>query len=124
MRPKGFSFVEVMVALAILSLSILILSYFGSSFTLTRNAQIDTQAQAYARSYFDNLRAAWATQAAFHTGALPELNPPRGFSNPTVRLEDIQSIGNRVILRRATLEFTGPQERMFRFSTEIALPPQ
>ncbi len=124
MRPKGFSFVEVMVALAILSLSILILTYFGSSFTLTRNAQIDTQAQAYARSYFDNLRAAWATPAAFNAGVLPALRPPQGFSSPAVRTEDIQSIGNQVVLRRVTLEFTGPQGRAFRFSTEVVLPPQ
>ncbi|GIW26393.1 prepilin-type N-terminal cleavage/methylation domain-containing protein [Meiothermus sp.] len=124
MRRRGFSFVEVMVALAILSLTILILTYFGSSFTLTRNAQIDTQAQAYARSYFDNLRASWSTRAAYNAAALPAVAPPSGFGSPTVSLEDVQTIGTQVVLRRVTLRFTGPQNRPYRFATEVVLPPQ
>ncbi len=123
MRPKGFSFVEVMVALAILSLTILILTYFGSSFTLTRNAQIDTQAQAFARSYFDNVRASWSTKAAFNAAALPSLTPPGGFSNLSATVENVQSIGTQVVLRRIVLQFTGPQNRSYRFSTEVVLPP-
>jgi len=123
-RRSGFSFVEVMVALAILSLAILILTYFGSSFSLTRNAQIDTQAQAYARSYFDNLRASWSTRAAYDAATLPSVTPPSGFSTPTVTVEDIQRIGTQVVLRRVTLRFTGPQDRTYRFATEVALPPQ
>ncbi|RIH75047.1 type IV pilus modification protein PilV [Meiothermus hypogaeus] len=122
-RRSGFSFVEVMVALAILSLTILILTYFGSSFTLTRNAQIDTQAQAFARSYFDNLRASWSTRTTFNAAVPPSVTPPGGFSNPTVNVENIQTIGTQVVLRRITLQFTGPQNRPYRFSTEVALPP-
>lgn len=124
MRRKAFSLVEVMVALAILSISILILSYFGSSFSLTKGAQIDTQAQAFARSYFDNLRASWSTRATFSAGTLPSIAAPSGFSSPTVTLEDIQRIGTQVVLRRVTLRFTGPQNRAYRFATEVALPPQ
>ncbi|WP_027876420.1 type IV pilus modification PilV family protein [Meiothermus cerbereus] len=124
MRRSGFSFVEVMVALAILSLAILILTYFGSSFSLTRNAQIDTQAQAYARSYFDNLRASWSTRATYNAAVLPSVTPPSGFSSPTVAVENIQRIGTQVVLRRVTLRFTGPQNRPYRFATEVALPPQ
>lgn len=124
MRRKAFSLVEVMVALAILSITILILSYFGSSFSLTKGAQIDTQAQAFARSYFDNLRASWSTRTTFGAGTLPSITPPSGFSNPVVTLEDIQQIGTQVVLRRVTLRFTGPQNRAYRFATEVALPPQ
>ncbi len=113
-----------MVALAILSLTILILTYFGSSFSLTRNAQIDTQAQAFARSYFDNLRASWSTRATYNAAALPSVMPPSGFSNPTVSVEDIQRIGTQVVLRRVTLRFSGPQDRPYRFTTELVLPPQ
>ncbi len=113
-----------MVALAILSLTILILTYFGSSFSLTRNAQIDTQAQAFARSYFDNLRASWSTRAAFNAAVLPSVTPPSGFSSPTVTVETIQRIGTQVVLRRVTLRFTGPQDRPYRFATEVVLPPQ
>jgi len=113
-----------MVALAILSLTILILTYFGSSFSLTRNAQIDTQAQAYARSYFDNLRASWSTRATYNAAVLPSVTPPSGFSSPTVTAENVQSIGSQVVLRRVTLRFTGPQDRPYRFATEVALPPQ
>ncbi len=122
-RRSGFSFVEVMVALAILSLTILILTYFGSTFTLTRNAQIDTQAQAFARSYFDNVRASWSTKAAFNAAVLPSVSPPSGFSNPSASLATVQTIGTQVVLRRITLQFTGPQNRSYRFSTEVALPP-
>lgn len=113
-----------MVALAILSITILILSYFSSSFSLTKGSQIDTQAQAFARSYFDNLRASWSTRATFDAGTLPSIKPPSGFSNPAVTLEDIQRIGTQVVLRRVTLRFTGPQNRAYRFATEVALPPQ
>jgi len=123
-RRSGFSFVEVMVALAILSMTILMLTYFGSSFSLTRKAQIDTQAQAYARSYFDNLRASWSTRATYNAATLPSVTPPSGFSTLTVTVEDIQRIGTQVVLRRVTLRFTGPQDRPYRFATEVALPPQ
>lgn len=112
-----------MVALAILSLTILILTYFGSSFTLTRNAQIDTQAQAFARSYFDTVRANWSSKQAFNAAVLPTLTPPSGFSNPTASLSAVQTIGTQVVLRRITLQFTGPQNRSYRFSTEVVLPP-
>jgi len=113
-----------MVALAILSMTILMLTYFGSSFSLTRKAQIDTQAQAYARSYFDNLRASWSTRATYNAATLPSVTPPSGFSTLTVTVEDIQRIGTQVVLRRVTLRFTGPQDRPYRFATEVALPPQ
>lgn len=104
-----------MVALAILSITILILSYFGSSFSLTKGAQIDTQAQAFARSYFDNLRASWSTRTTFGAGTLPSITPPSGFSNPAVTLEDIQHIGTQVVLRRVTLRFTGPPKPCLSF---------
>ncbi|WP_337867790.1 prepilin-type N-terminal cleavage/methylation domain-containing protein [Meiothermus sp.] len=123
MRRSGFSFVEVMVALAILSITIVILSYFGSSFTLTRNAQVDTQAQAFARSYFDNVRASWSTRAAYNAAVLPTVTPPRGFSNPTPTLATVQTVGTQVVVRRVTIQFTGPQNRTYRFATEVALPP-
>jgi len=123
-RRSGFSFVEVMVALAMLSLAVLILTHMGSSFSLTRNAQIDTQAQAYARSYFDNLRASWSTKAAYDAAVLPSVTPPNGFSSPTVAVENLQRIGAQVVLRRVTLRFTGPQDRTYRFATELALPSQ
>lgn len=113
-----------MVALAILSITILLLSYFGSSFTLTRNAQIDTQAQAFARSYFDNLRASWSTRVAFTSGTPPSVALPGGFRNLTIATEDVQIIGTQVVLRRVTLRFTGPQNRPYRFATEVALPSQ
>lgn len=113
-----------MVALAILSITILILSYFGSSFTLTRNAQIDTQAQAFARSYFDALRASWSTRVNFAAGTPPAMALPSGFSNLTIATEDVQTIGSQVVLRRVTLQFTGPQNRPYRFTTEVVRPPQ
>lgn len=124
MRRNAFSLVEVMVALAILSITILMLSYFGSSFSLTRGAQIDTQAQAFARSYFDTLRASWSTRAAFTAGTPPSVALPSGFRNLTVATEDVQTIGTQVVLRRVTLQFTGPQNRAYRFATEVVGPPQ
>lgn len=124
MRRSGFSFVEVMVALAILSLTILILTYFGSSFTLTRNAQIDTQAQAFARSYFDNVRASWSTRAAYNAAVAPSVTPPNGFGSPTSTFATVQTVGTQVVVRRITIQFTGPQSRTYRFATEVALPPQ
>jgi prepilin-type N-terminal cleavage/methylation domain-containing protein len=123
-RRSGFSFVEVMVALAILTLTIVFLSYFGSSFTLTRNAQIDTQAQAFARSYFDNVRASWTTRAAYNAAVAPSVTPPSGFSNPTPTLTTVQTVGTQVVVRRITIQFTGPQNRTYRFATEVVLPPQ
>ncbi|RDI95149.1 prepilin-type N-terminal cleavage/methylation domain-containing protein [Meiothermus sp. QL-1] len=123
MRRSGFSFVEVMVALAVVSITILMLTYFGSSFTLTRNAQIDTQAQAYARSYFDNLRALWSSETAFEAAALPSLPLPVGFADLRVEQEDAQTLGQQVVLRRVTLSFSGPQGRSYRFTTEVVRPP-
>lgn len=112
-----------MVALAILSIAILMLTYLGSSFTLTRNAQIDTQAQAYARSYFDSLRAAWGNEAAFERGELPSLPLPSGFASLEVDVEDVETLGQRVVLRRVTLGFLGPQGHAYRFTTEVVRPP-
>jgi len=113
-----------MVALAILSITIVILSYFGSSFTLTRNAQVDTQAQAFARSYFDNLRASWSTRAAYNAAVPPSVTPPNGFSNPTITPATVQTVGTQVVVRRVTIQFTGPQNRPYRFATEVVLPTQ
>lgn len=124
MRRSGFSLVEVMVALAILSLTILILTYFGSSFTLTRNAQLDTQAQAFARSYFDNVRASWSTRAAYNAAVAPAVAPPNGFSIPSTTLATVQTAGTQVVVRRITIQFTGPQNRTYRFATEVVLPTQ
>jgi hypothetical protein len=112
-----------MVALAILSVAILMLTYLGSSFTLTRNAQIDTQAQAYARSYFDSLRAVWANEAAFERGVLPSLPLPSGFSGLELNVEEVEALGQRVVLRRVSLSFSGPQGRAYRFTTEVVRPP-
>lgn len=113
-----------MVALAILSLTIVFLGHFGSSFTLTRHAQIDTQAQAFARSYFDHVRASWTTRAAYNAAALPSVTPPNGFSSPSVTLTPVQTVGTQVVVRRVTIEFNGPQGRTYRFATEVVLPPQ
>jgi Tfp pilus assembly protein PilV len=75
--------IEVLIAVVVLAIGITIFGYFTTSFSLTRNAQYDTQSQAVARSFFDALRASWnANTSLFVDGPCTLTLPgiPSGYS--------------------------------------------
>jgi prepilin-type N-terminal cleavage/methylation domain-containing protein len=120
---KGFSLVEVLVSLAITALAIGMFSYFGNGITLTRNSQIDTQAQAFARSYFDTMRANWSQSLAYTAGALPSMTLPSGYTSLVPTSTTLTTLSQRgVVLRRVVITFNGPAGRSYRFETLASAP--
>jgi prepilin-type N-terminal cleavage/methylation domain-containing protein len=121
---RGFSLVEVLVALVIVAVAVAMFGYFGSGFRLTRTSQIDTQAQAFARSYFDTIRADWSQPVTYSAGALPNLKMPDGYNNLAHTLIAVRSLPKRgVVLRRLIITFDGPDNRKYRFANLFTAPP-
>lgn len=68
----GFSIVEVLVAIAIFGIILIISSSaVTNSLRMTRSAQLDAQAQAFAKSYLDTIKASWAADSLYKTDQLP-----------------------------------------------------
>ncbi|WP_051304178.1 type IV pilus modification PilV family protein [Calidithermus chliarophilus] len=143
MRRDGLSLIEVMVALVIIAITVLLFAYFASSFRGTSQAQIDTQAQVYARSYFDALRAEWSTHSGFNadpsTFAYPRspegpplVPPPKGFElvefNPeanVTRVSGTDASGKAysvVVMRQVLIKIRSARGKEYEFRTQIAAP--
>lgn len=87
---KGFSLIEVLVALAIIAITITLFSYFVSSLQRSRDARLETTAAAYARNYFDSLRAAWQDPLIYSNGDLSlgdgDVEPPAGYKSVEIKV--------------------------------------
>ena len=111
-------------ATAIIGVAIVLLGYFFNSFKVTRQAQMDTQAQAFARSYFDSIRARWNTVSAYQTATQAptssDLGAPQGYSysvQPT-------SFSSNDTLRTLQLTITNPDGRTLAFSSQVVRPTE
>lgn len=76
---KGFTIVELMVAVAIISIAFLILGYLVNSLKLFGSTQNKTQAALVARTYIDLVRSDWAVDDSYTQTVLPRYTPPKDF---------------------------------------------
>ncbi len=131
-KTKAFSLVEVLVALAILGLSLSFFAYFADALKLTDSAKQEAEIAAFAYNYLENLRAAWQNIDNFETSyGLKPIAVPEGFE-ARVRIEEKRSqikkkdlgLTNVVSLRTVTIILKDSSEKMadFIMSTQIARP--
>jgi len=87
-QQKGLTLVEVLVALAIIAVTMVMFGYFSSSLQATSNSRRETAAANFSRSYLDALRSQWQDLTMYRDGAResssarsnpPFLDVPEGF---------------------------------------------
>lgn len=124
MRARGFTLVEVLVAMALIAITTVMLGYFITSFRAVKQSQIDSQAQAFANSYFEALRAEWSTPTGFAstTASGVSYTRPSGFSTPTISATDGAPVNGQVVIRTVKMQTTGPNNKVYQFETRIARP--
>lgn len=127
MHRNGLTLIEVLVALVIITVTTLLLGYFISGYTATNTARSDTQAQVFARSYFEAVRSEWATPPDYKNKPLPDpatlTGLPAGFRVVSYGVSGKESVGGEEILRDIRLELVGPKNKTFVFETRIVKPP-
>jgi prepilin-type N-terminal cleavage/methylation domain-containing protein len=115
---KGFSLIEVLVALVLIGVATVMFGFFTSGFSATRQARADTEVQVLARSYFDTLRSSWSVSGNYTSATLPTITVPSGFAlSPAVSAATTDGLR-----RTVTLSITTPQEKQFTFTTQISAP--
>jgi prepilin-type N-terminal cleavage/methylation domain-containing protein len=73
-RTKGLTLVEILIALAVLSITLAIFTAsMGSSLDVSRRSRIDTIASEYAQSVLERYRVHWSNPANFASGTHPDL---------------------------------------------------
>lgn len=89
-QQKGFSLIEVLVALFIIAIGVVFFGYFAKSLKTTGNARLETEAMITMRSALNNTRALWTSENGYNNVELPFLiDAPNGYNNLTV---DIKSL--------------------------------
>ena len=74
MRTKGLTLVEILIALAVLSITLAVFTAsMGSSLDVSRRSRIDTIASEYAQSVLERYRVHWSNPANFASGTRPNL---------------------------------------------------
>jgi len=73
-RTKGLTLVEILIALAVLSITLAVFTAsMGSSLDVSRRSRIDTIASEYAQSVLERYRVHWSNPAYFASGTHPDL---------------------------------------------------
>lgn len=133
-REAGFTIIEAVVAVAVIAIGILLLSYLFDSIKLTRIAQNETVAVNFARRYLDVNKALWQDPYFYGTRSMPQLTAPSNFKY-TIQVEDetftggtaiapvaqTSSVGT-VLERSVLLLVTTPDNNVVRLGTRIARP--
>lgn len=70
-RAKGFTLVETLVAIGILAVAILMINFIATSLRDFRNAQSDTAATTFARTFIDSTRALWSQKGSACPASTP-----------------------------------------------------
>ncbi|MEY4529319.1 MAG: hypothetical protein RLZZ156_40 [Deinococcota bacterium] len=96
-KRKGFSIIEVLVAILLLSTVILVGTGFVLPLQVTKNSALETTALAYGRSYLELLKVRWSDTAAYN---LPTTNLPTVSTDGTNA--DIKMSGGWQILPNST----------------------
>ena len=74
MRTKGLTLVEILIALAVLSITLAVFTAsMGSSLDVGRRSRIDAIASEYAQSVLERYRVHWSNPAYFASGTHPNL---------------------------------------------------
>jgi prepilin-type N-terminal cleavage/methylation domain-containing protein len=85
-RPQnGFTLIEVIVALALVSVLGIVATGFLVPLKITRQSAAETQAMTYAHSYLETLKTKWLTTAEYQGMTQPSLST----DNPTPAIPDL-----------------------------------
>ena len=82
---NGFTLIEVIVALALVSVLGIVATGFLAPLKITRQSAAETQAMTYARSYLETLKTKWLTTAEYQGMTQPSLST----DNPTPATPDL-----------------------------------
>ena len=140
---KGFTLVEVLVALGVLSITMGLFTYFGTSLNISHEAKLETSAASFSRKYIDTLRSSWQNDLAYDDGALLDLSPPNGYTDYNLTITLLDSAGTTTStytgsyssgfsdlnstaddIRQINLSLTTAKGDQHKFSTQIVRPPQ
>ena len=92
-KKQGFSLMEVMVALLLISMTMLMFGYFAKSLKITSSSRQETQAVTSLRSSMERLRSSWGTVDGFNRAELPRLiDAPQGYTKLTATVAPV-SVG-------------------------------
>jgi prepilin-type N-terminal cleavage/methylation domain-containing protein len=73
-RTKGLTLVEILIALAVLSITLAVFTAsMGSSLDIGRRSRVDAIASEYAQSVLESYRVYWSNPANFAGGTRPNL---------------------------------------------------
>lgn len=65
---SGFTIIEILISLVLISALVLVLSNLLVPLSLTRASNIQTQATSFARSYIELVKARWQVRSSFNNG--------------------------------------------------------
>ncbi len=138
---KGYTLVEVLVAVVIIVIVIGFFGYFATSLKISTESKLETTAASFARRYFDTLRSNWQSNIDYDTGELLNLSPPNGYSNYNLAITLVDGKGNITKtyeadynsgftdldstvddIREIDMVLKTPQKE-YKFSTQIVRPP-
>ncbi len=139
---KGFTLVEVLITLGIISITMGLFSYFITSLTISQESKLETSAASFARRYIDTLRSNWQNDLDYDDGDLLNISPPSGYSNYSLTITLLDSAGSTTStysgsytggfsslnstaddIRQIDLLLTTAQGAQHTFSTQIVRPP-
>jgi prepilin-type N-terminal cleavage/methylation domain-containing protein len=135
-KRHGLTLVEVLVALAVIAITVSMFLYFADALRLTRISKEETTASAYARNYLDSLRGLWLVRDNYLNKldyAEPQ-NIPAGYE---VKVTILDEAGKAVAsypggaggsnfspLRTVTISLTDEAGQVYEMSTQISRPLQ
>ncbi len=141
--PKGFTLVEVLVALGVISITMGLFGYFVKSLSLSTESKHETSAASFAHRYINTLRSNWQSNFDYDAGVLPNLSPPSGYDDYKLTIVLLDNAGNTTStytedysngfsslnssadnMRQINLLLTMQQGGLYQFSTQIVRPPQ
>lgn len=132
-RRSGLTLVEILMALALISMGLMFFGSFIASLRSTQQAKEQTSALAYARNYVETLKVKWQTLAGYQTLSLATPDSPPASYDLKVEIENDEgtvifsypggSSGKDLsTLRKVTLTFTDEQDKTMSLVTMLARP--
>jgi prepilin-type N-terminal cleavage/methylation domain-containing protein len=132
-RRSGVTLVEILMALALLSLGLMFFGSFVTSLRSTQKAREQTSALAYARNYLETLKVKWQTLDNYQTLSLATPDSPPASYDIKVEVENDEgtvifsypgsSSGKDLSpLRKVTLSFIDEQDKTMSLVTLLARP--
>jgi len=131
MTNKGFSLIELLVALSIIALSLSFFAYFSDALSLTSSAKNEAAIAAYSHNYLEKLRSEWQNLDKFKNRSGIDLNDlPKGYSGQINIDEETGKVYNSdkkisekvVSLRTVEIVLSDQAGNEFKMSTKIARP--